>query len=86
MFVYGFNPPVRLRYDLEMDGRFCQTPPPPSAPITIIHGTEDEVLPIAASRACAYPDQVQLIEVTAHDVNAHLSLVWRMLRQVCLSD
>jgi uncharacterized protein len=80
LFHYGFNRPVRLRYDLEVDGRFYQTPPPPPAPITIIHGTEDEVVPIAASRdyAQAYPDQVQLIEVTAgHDINAHLPLSGR---------
>jgi uncharacterized protein len=88
LFHYGFNRPVRLRYDLEVDGRFYQTPPPPPAPITIIHGTEDEVVPVAASRAYAhaYPDQVQLIEVTAgHDINAHLPLVWQTLQQVCLA-
>jgi len=38
LFHYGFNRPVRLRYDLEVDGRFYQTPPPPPAPITIIYG------------------------------------------------
>jgi predicted esterase len=32
------------------NGRFYHTPAPPPAPITIIHGTEDEVVPIAASR------------------------------------
>ncbi|MFO7537452.1 MAG: YqiA/YcfP family alpha/beta fold hydrolase [Chloroflexota bacterium] len=87
LFHYGFNRPVRLRYDLEVDGRFYQTPPPPPGPITIIHGTEDEVVPIAASRnyVQAYPDQVQLIEVTAgHDINAYLPLVWQTLQQVCL--
>jgi uncharacterized protein len=88
LFHYGFNRPVPLRYDLEVDGRFYQTPPPPQAPITIIHGTEDEVVPITASRAYAqaHPDRVQLVEVTAgHDINAHLPLVWQMLRQVCLA-
>jgi uncharacterized protein len=54
LFHYGFNRLVRLRYDLEVDGRFYQTPPPPPAPITIIHGTEDEVVAIAASRAYAH--------------------------------
>jgi uncharacterized protein len=88
LFHYGFNRPVRLRYDLEVDGRFYQTPPPPPAPITIIHGTEDEAVPIAASReyAYAYPDQVQLIEVTAgHDINGHLPVIWQILQQVCLA-
>jgi uncharacterized protein len=88
LFHYGFNRAVWLRYDLEVDGRFYQTPPPPPAPITIIHGTEDEVVPIAASRdyARAYPDQVQLIEVAAgHDINAHLPVIWQILQQVCLA-
>jgi uncharacterized protein len=56
--------------------------------LAIIHGTEDEVVPITASRAYAraYPDQVQLIEVTAaHDINGHLPLVWQKLWQVCLT-
>jgi hypothetical protein len=49
VFHYGFNRPVRLRYGLvEIDGRFYHTPPPPPAPITIIHGTEDEVVSIIA--------------------------------------
>jgi uncharacterized protein len=88
LFHYGFNRLVPLRYDLEVDGRFYQTSPPLPAPITIIHGRQDEVVPIAASReyAQAYPDQVQLIEVTAgHDINDHLPLVWQTLRQVCLA-
>ena len=57
------------------------------APITIIHGTEDEVVPLAASRAYAqaYPDRVQLVEVTAgHDINDHLPLIWKTLRQTIL--
>jgi uncharacterized protein len=86
LFHYGFNRPVRLRYGLvEVDGRFYQTPPPPPAPITIIQGTEDEVVPIAASRAYAraYPDQVQL---AGHDINGHLPVIWQTLRQVCLAD
>jgi uncharacterized protein len=88
MFHYGFNRLVPLRYDLEVDGRFYQTPPPPPAPITIIHGTEDVVVPVVASRdyTQAYPDRVQLIEVTAgHDINTHLPLVWQTLQQVCLA-
>lgn len=67
----------------------AHTAPPPSAPITILHGTEDEVVPIAASReytAC-YPEQVQLIEVTAgHDINDHLPLIWRLVQQFLLEQ
>jgi uncharacterized protein len=46
VFHYGFNCPVPLRYDLQIDGRFYHTPPPPPAPITILHGTQDEVVPV----------------------------------------
>jgi uncharacterized protein len=85
LFHYGFNRPVRLRYDLEVDGRFYQKPPPPPAPITIIHGGQDEVVPIFASREYArtFPGQVQLIEVAAgDDINAHLPLVWETLHRI----
>ncbi len=84
VFHYGFNHPARLRYDLEIDGRFYHTAPQPPAPITILHGTEDEVVPVTASReyAARYPVQVQLIEVLArHDINDHLPLIWRLVQQ-----
>jgi uncharacterized protein len=84
VFHYGFNQPAALRYDLEVDGRFYHTPPPPPAPITIIHGAQDETVPIAASRAYAHahPARVRLIEVQArHDINAHLPLIWETARQ-----
>jgi len=51
LFHYGFNRPVRLRHDLDVDGRFYTPPTPP--PITIIHGRQDEVVPIVASREYA---------------------------------
>jgi len=90
LFHYGFNWSVALRYGLvEVNGRFYQTPPPSLAPITIIYSKQLEVVPIAAGReyARAYPDQVQLIEVTAgHDLNAHLPLIWKTLQQVCLAS
>jgi uncharacterized protein len=89
-FHFGFNRPVRLYYKLvEIDGRFYQTLPPLPPPITIIHGTEDEVVPITASRAYAqaYPGQVALVEVAAgHDINVHLSLVWETLQRVHLTS
>jgi pimeloyl-ACP methyl ester carboxylesterase len=86
VFHYGFDGVTPLRYDLERDGRFYQTPPPPPAPITIIHGREDAVVPVAGSRAYAaqYPDQVRLIEIDAgHDINDHLDLIWQ---QVIMGD
>ncbi|MBK8989560.1 MAG: hypothetical protein IPM39_26465 [Chloroflexi bacterium] len=87
VFHYGFNRPVSLRYDLEIDGRFYHTPPPPPAPITILHGTQDEVVPVTASReyAARYPEQVRLIEVEAeHDINDHLPLIWQVTQRFLL--
>ena len=89
VFHYGFNRPTRLRYDLEIDGRFYHIAPPPPAPITILHGTEDEVVPVTTSReyAARYPEQVRLIEVAAgHDINDHLSLIWRLMQQFLLEQ
>ncbi len=89
VFHYGFNQDVALRFDLEVDGRFYQPPPPPPpAPITIIHGVNDEVVPIDDSRqyAARYAEQVQLIEVEAgHDINAHLDLIWQITQKFLLA-
>jgi len=89
VFHFGFNRPVPLHYDLEVDGRFYHIAPPPPAAITIIHGTQDEVVSITASReyAVRYADQVQLIEVEAgHDINAHLPLIWEVTQQFLLNS
>lgn len=88
IFHYGFNQTVPLRFDLEIDGRFYQTPPPPPVPTTIIHGTQDEVVPISASRKYAqtFPEQVQLIEVEAgHDINGHLPQIWETTQQLLIN-
>ena len=47
-------------------------------PVTIIHGTGDEVVSIRASKryAAKYPELVNLIEVNAgHDLNEHLDFI-----------
>lgn len=88
LFHFGFNWNVPLRYDLEVDGRSYQSPPPPPAPITIVHGIHDEVVSFAGSReyAARYPERVQLIAVEAgHDINAHLDLVWEVTQQFLLT-
>ena len=89
LFHFGFQQNVALRYDFELDGRFYQTTPPPSAPITILHGTQDEVVPVSDSRAYAeaYPELVQLIEVEAgHDINAYLPQMWALTEQFLLNN
>ena len=78
---------VRLRSALDVDGRLYQISPPPPAPIHIIHGTQDEVVPVEDSRqyAARYP-QVQLTEVEAgHDINDHLNMVWEVVESFLLT-
>jgi hypothetical protein len=75
----AFDQEVPIRYDLQLDGLRYLEPVPPAAPTVIIHGRQDETVPIAHSRAYAadHPDDVRLIEVDAdHDLNPHLALVW----------
>ena len=84
---YGFGRELPLRYDLEVDGRFYQTAPPPPAPITIIHGRADDVVFIDDSRAYArqYPDRVTLIEIDAdHLINDHMALIGQQVDRFLL--
>lgn len=83
VFHYAFQRPLPLRYDLEIDGQLYRETPPPPAPLTIVHGRQDQVVPIGASRAYAraYPAEVCLVEVDASHagLNEHLGLVWQEL-------
>lgn len=82
VFHYAFERPLPLRYDLQIDGRFFATPPPPPAPVTLVHGRQDDVIPIQHSRdyATRYPARVTLHEFDAdHTLNAHLDAIWRIL-------
>lgn len=89
LFHYGFNRLVRLRYGLQADGRFYPTPPPPPVPTLIIHGSDDDVVPITDSRDYArrYPDRVSLREINArHDINDYLPFIWEVGQQFLLYD
>jgi len=79
LFHPAFDREVPLRYDLQLDGLRYLEPVPPTVPTLIIHGRQDETVPIAHSRAYAadHLDDVHLIEVDAdHDLNPHLALIW----------
>jgi pimeloyl-ACP methyl ester carboxylesterase len=76
---YAFTPESPLRYDFHTDGLHYRQPVPPPTPVMIIHGQNDEVIPIAHSRqyAASFPDKVQLIEVDSdHRLNDQLELIW----------
>jgi pimeloyl-ACP methyl ester carboxylesterase len=62
---------------------------PTAAPVTIIHGLHDEVVPIAASRAyaAAHPERVRLIAVDSdHRLNDQLDRIWEQLCDVLGQD
>jgi pimeloyl-ACP methyl ester carboxylesterase len=84
---YGFGGELPLDFGYYEDGQRYQEVAPPAAPTRIIHGREDEVIPVQRSRAYAaeYPDQVHLIEVDAgHDLNGHLATIWGQVQAFVL--
>lgn len=79
LFHPAFDREVPIRYDLHLDGLRYLEPVPPAAPTVIVHGRQDDTVPIEDSRAYAadHPDDVRIIEVDAdHDLNPHLDLIW----------
>ena len=89
VYHYAFGQSLPLRYDIEVDGRLYQKAPPPPAPMVIVHGRQDHVVPISASRAYArqYPEQVRLVEVDASHtgLNEHLDFIWNQLEDLLSS-
>ncbi len=79
VFHNAFEGEIPIRYDLQVDGLRYLEPIPPAAPITIIHGHNDDIVPIEPIRVYAanFPDSVHLIEVDAdHNLNGHLDFIW----------
>ncbi len=79
---YGFGRELPLRHELEIDGRSYTETPTPTAPVTIVHGSIDDVVPVQFSRdyAAEYPELVQLLEVDAgHDLNEFLDFIWQQV-------
>jgi pimeloyl-ACP methyl ester carboxylesterase len=75
----AFTSELPLRYDFHTDGQHYRQPVPPPASVMIIHGQNDEVIPIAHSQqyAASFPDKTQLIEVDSdHRLNDRLEFIW----------
>jgi len=83
---YALPGKPRLRFDFQVDGRCYSEWVPPAAPTVIVHGRDDDIVPIAGSRAYAeqYPDRVRLLELESagHDMNDHLPAIWEQVRSL----
>ena len=89
VFHYAFEEEIPLRYDLQVDGLQYLQPVPPPAPIVIVHGRNDDTVPIAGSRdyAASFPGQVRLIEVDSdHRLNDQLPFIWEHARSFLLAE
>jgi pimeloyl-ACP methyl ester carboxylesterase len=81
----AFQQNLPLRYEFHLDRLRYKIPAPPAAPITIIHGKHDTIIPVHQSRRYAehYPDQVHLLEVEAdHRLNNQLDLIWSQVQRL----
>jgi pimeloyl-ACP methyl ester carboxylesterase len=85
---YAFRKQVPLRYAYFHDGLNYVKPPPPPAPILILHGRSDKVIPIAHSRDYAERyDQVDLLAVEAgHQLNDRLPAIWEQVQSFLLGS
>ena len=85
---FAFKKEVPLRYAYFFDGLFYVKPPPPPAPILIIHGLSDETVSIEHSRHYADRyDQAKLIEVdSGHQLNDQLPAVWEKVQSFLLGS
>ena len=75
----GLQEEAPLRYQFHLDRLQYNHPVHPPAPTVIIHGRNDDVVPITGSRqyASANPDNVTLIEFDSdHRLNDQLLLIW----------
>jgi pimeloyl-ACP methyl ester carboxylesterase len=76
---YGFGGKITLDYGFCVDGQRYQDSVPPRGAVQVIHGQDDDVVPLRRSRTYAdkYPDKVKLVQLQAgHVLNDHLDLIW----------
>jgi pimeloyl-ACP methyl ester carboxylesterase len=83
----AFQRDVPLRFDVHRDRLSYAEPPPPAAQTLIIHGVNDDVVPISGSRnyAAQYPATVQLIEANSdHRLGDQLDFIWQQVQHFLL--
>jgi pimeloyl-ACP methyl ester carboxylesterase len=75
----GFQQEIPLQYTFHEDGLGYTEPIPPATQTTIIHGRQDQTVPIEHSRdyTAAYPEMVRLVEIDAdHRLTDQNALLW----------
>ncbi len=85
VFHYAFNQELALYRSFFVDGRQYKDFIEPPATITILHGRQDDVVPIRGSQAYAkkYPDQVQLVEVNSdHRMGDQVDVIWEWIKEL----
>jgi pimeloyl-ACP methyl ester carboxylesterase len=83
MTHYALGNEIPLRYEFQIDGQQYTHHLSPPAPILIIHGRHDDVVPISGSRDYAdrYPNLVRLIEVESdHRLSDQLEFIWTQVK------
>jgi pimeloyl-ACP methyl ester carboxylesterase len=76
---YALEAEIPLRFAYYRDGLEYQRVVRPPCPMRIIHGRQDEIVPIEHSRqyAARFPDLVELIEVdSGHRLADQMALIW----------
>ena len=79
VFHYAFNKELPLFNSFIYDAKQYEGMIEPPVEIEIIHGVQDDVVPIAESRnfAALYPEKVHLIEVNSgHRLEDQIDLIW----------
>jgi hypothetical protein len=85
---YAYPGKIPLGYRFHEDGLNYQEMIQPAAEIMILHGRNDERVPIEDSRYYAekYPEQVQLIEVESdHRLADQQARIWELIREFLLN-
>jgi uncharacterized protein len=85
VYHYAFQRELPLGSSFYDDGAFYSADILPPLPLTILHGIQDDVIPIEESRRYAhrYPEHVRLLEIDGdHQLSQNFPFIWEQLYQL----
>ncbi len=85
VFHYAFNQNLPLYRSFSVDARQYKDYIQPPIPVTILHGKQDDVVPIRSSRFYAkkYPELVKLFEVNSdHRMGDQVDVIWEWIKKL----